>query len=191
MRDKFKRSAGAGFLVLGAALAYYRFSPVPGASSISRGRVVGSADVETLRYLVIGIVVLFAMSAIPAIETVRRWFRGTEKRDIGPNPLTVQAVKEYAALTHEHSQYLTRQDHRDVHRESQDAILVHINAMQSQMAGLTTTIHDFNTAAEQRATSTHKRIDDLVRSAAGTKERLAGHIEEELARRSKGAPPHG
>ena len=134
----------------------------------------------------VGVWVLVALAVLPSIKSIIDWARGTPKRDIGPLPLQVQEAVRFAPISHDHPQYMLRQECRDAHKQEGQRITSEFENVHRQIANLgnklDTTLNAHNAEAEARVSKLHGRIDVLVERVGTLSGTMSNHIQEGFAR---------
>lgn len=103
-----------------------------------------------------------------------------EKREIGPQPFQVEPAPRYAAEHHNHPEYITRADCREMHLGVRQVEGEKFEAIQRQLDHLgnrmDATLKEHNKDAEVRANAIHSRITDLIPTISAVEARLEDHI---------------
>jgi len=137
----------------------------------------------------IGMLVLFAILIIPAVDTVVGWVSGGRRR-------RVQVEAEYAREDHDHADYIKRSD-IDACKAACAAQTLSIN--QSFSAGIekierqldhlrdgvNSRLDAFGEANEQRVSKIHARVDVTEKVVAAVHARVEDHLQDHRA--AKGA----
>lgn len=142
----------------------------------------------------IGTWVLAAGVVISILLNFRKLSGRPEQREI-QQPLEVRASAEYAPRTHEHPQYITRDDCKAMHTEARAATQQDRHAATAQFEGVQRQLDhlraeikqdlaDHNKQAIERSDAIHGRISALIPQIATAQSRIDDHLEDH---RRKGA----
>jgi predicted Holliday junction resolvase-like endonuclease len=131
----------------------------------------------------VAVVVVGVIALVPAVDTIRRWFAPTQRREI-QQPLEVKPVAEWAPKVHAHEEYVTRLECQKEHAENSRQIgglRVDISELRHDVkAGLEALGRD----AEERARKLHARIDPIAQSLAAVNGRVDDHLADHRAGRN-------
>lgn len=130
----------------------------------------------------VGLWILVALALLPGIETIVGWIRPrTQKID---QPLRVEAQPKYALEDHTHEDMQSESDCRDTHK-------VLAATWTATVSEIRASLIEHDRKAEERASDTHERINNLIATLGDRERQVAGEIGELKGKLNNHIATHG